>query len=56
MSVFNFNEYTTEDTYNITKDGVEKSDWECYKDFYPEKWLYINFTEQKENKIFEHAD
>lgn len=51
-NIFKFDEYLKEDSYTLSKDGITKNDLEIYKDFYPEKWLYINFSEQKQEQIF----
>lgn len=55
-SIFNFNEYETENAsesvYKTDNGNLIKQDWECIKDFYPEKWLKINMSEQKEDEIF----
>lgn len=52
-NIFKFDEYLNEDSYTISKDGMEKNDLEIYKDFYPEKWTYINFTDQKQEQILD---
>lgn len=50
--ILNYSKYVKENTYKITDGNVEKKEWEYYKDFYPEKWNYINMTDNVDKQIF----